>query len=92
MTDTTPLSADDIETFLSTFPQGMGGNMEKYTMYIFDRWGNMSYQTSAWPGGWDGTVQGTSKLCQIDTYVYKIVTLDPNGARHIYVGHVNLIR
>ena len=29
MTDTTPLSADDIETFLSTFPQGMGGLNEK---------------------------------------------------------------
>lgn len=74
------------------FPQGMGVNMERYTMYIFDRWGNMIYQTSAWPGGWDGTTQGTSKVCQVDTYVYKIVTMDPNGARHIYVGQVNLIR
>ena len=74
------------------FPQGIGVNTEKYTMYIFDRWGNMIYQTSTWPGGWDGTVQGTSRLCQVDTYVYKIVTEDPSGTRKQYVGHVNLVR
>lgn len=74
------------------FPQGIGVNPEKFTMYIFDRWGNMIYQTSTWPGGWDGTVQGTSRLCQVDTYVYKIVTEDPNGSRKQYVGHVNLVR
>lgn len=74
------------------FPQGIGVNTEKYTMYIFDRWGNMIYQTSTWPGGWDGTVQNTSRLCQIDTYVYKIVTEDPSGSKRQYIGHVNLVR
>ncbi|GAB4131798.1 MAG: hypothetical protein Fur0041_02510 [Bacteroidia bacterium] len=77
------------ETF---FPQGIGVNPDKFTMYIFDRWGNMIYKTTTWPGGWDGTVQGTGKLCQIDTYVYKISTVDPNGSRRQYIGHVNLIR
>jgi large repetitive protein len=74
------------------FPQGMGINPDKYTMYIFDRWGNMIYQTSQWPGGWDGTVQGTGGVCQVDTYVYKIVTSGPDGNKRQYVGHVNLVR
>lgn len=74
------------------FPQGIGVDPENYNMYIFDRWGNMIYTTNTWPGGWDGTVQGSSTLCQIDTYVYKITTKDPNGARRVYIGHVNLIR
>jgi large repetitive protein len=74
------------------FPQGIGADPENFTMYIFDRWGNLIYQTTAWPGGWDGTVQGTSRLCQIDTYVYKITTMAPDGTRKVYVGHVNLIR
>lgn len=73
------------------FPQGIGIDMEHYTMYIFDRWGNLIYQTSTWPGGWDGTVQGKGE-CQIDTYVYKIATQDNNGNKRMYVGPINLIR
>jgi gliding motility-associated-like protein len=73
------------------FPYGIGLETENFTMYIFDRWGNLIYQTSTWPGGWDGTVQGKGD-CQVDTYVYKITTQDANSAKHVYVGHVNLIR
>jgi len=74
------------------FPQGIGVDPQHYTMIIFDRWGNLIYSTSSWPGGWDGTVQGSSTLCQIDTYVYKITTMDQNGMRKVYIGHVNLMR
>jgi gliding motility-associated-like protein len=74
------------------FPQGIGVNPDKFQMFIFDRWGNTIYKTEVWPGGWDGTVQGTNRLCQIDTYVYKIITTDPEGSRKVYIGHVNLIR
>ncbi len=74
------------------FPQGIGINPDNYEMWIFDRWGNLIYKTNTWPGGWDGTVQGTGRLCQIDTYVWKIVTTNPEGLRQQYVGHVNVVR
>ncbi len=74
------------------FPMGVGVNMDKFTMHVFDRWGNLIFKTETWPGGWDGTVQGTSRPCQQDTYVYKITTMDPEGARQVYIGHINLIR
>ncbi len=73
------------------FPQGIGVDPDHYTMWIFDRWGNLIYQTSVWPGGWDGTVQGKGE-CQIDTYVYKIATQDANRAKRVYIGQINLIR
>lgn len=73
------------------FPQGIGVDPDHYTMWIFDRWGNLIYQTSVWPGGWDGTVQGKGP-CQIDTYVYKIATQDANKSKRVYIGQVNLIR
>jgi gliding motility-associated-like protein len=74
------------------FPLGVGVNPDNFIMYIFDRWGNMIYKTSTWPGGWDGTVQNTSRACQQDTYVYKIATMNPEGTRKVYIGHINLIR
>lgn len=74
------------------FPQGVGVNPDKFSMLIFDRWGNMIYLSDIWPGGWDGTVQGSGRLCPIDTYVYKITTVNPDGSRKVYVGQVNLIR
>jgi gliding motility-associated-like protein len=83
-------NGDGINDFF--FPQGVGVNPAKFVMYIFDRWGNLIYKTETWPGGWDGTVQGTSRLCQQDTYVYKIATVNPEGSRQVYVGHINLIR
>jgi gliding motility-associated-like protein len=83
-------NGDGINDFF--FPQGVGIDPAKFVMYVFDRWGNLIYQTSTWPGGWDGTVQGTSRLCQQDTYVYKITTVNPEGSRQVYVGHINLLR
>jgi gliding motility-associated-like protein len=74
------------------YPQGMGVNPDKYEMMIFDRWGNLLFKTDKWMTGWDGTVQGTSRVCQQDTYVFKIVVSGPDGGRHQYVGHINLIR
>jgi gliding motility-associated-like protein len=74
------------------FPQGVGVNPDNFIMYVFDRWGNLIFKTETWPGGWDGTVQGTSRPCQQDTYVYKIGTVDPEGSKKVYIGHVNLIR
>jgi gliding motility-associated-like protein len=74
------------------YPLGMGVNPEQFSMIIFDRWGNVIYKTDVWPGGWDGTVQGTSQVCQVDTYVYKITTYDPDGSRKVYIGQINLIR
>jgi len=72
-------------------PMGMGADPDHFSMYIFDRWGNTIYQTSTWPGGWDGTVQGTSRRCPVDTYVYKITTMDPEGTRKVYIGKISIV-
>lgn len=73
-------------------PYGIGIDPDRFEMFIFDRWGNLIYQTRDITKGWDGKVQGHPNLSQIDTYVWKITTYDPDGSRRRYVGHVNLIR
>lgn len=41
-----------------------------YEMFIYDKWGNLIFQTSDIEEGWDGTHQG--KPCNPSTYVYVV--------------------
>lgn len=66
------------------------GYVRDFNMMIFDRWGNLIYQTADPGAGWDGTYKG-SKV-QVDTYVYKVRMKDNNGKTSNFVGHVNLVR
>ncbi|MBI3509359.1 MAG: gliding motility-associated C-terminal domain-containing protein [Bacteroidetes bacterium] len=74
------------------YPVCTGIDPAKFQMWIFDRWGNMIYSTTDYAKGWDGKVQGHSDISQEDTYVWKLVTTDMNGATHSLIGSVNLIK
>jgi gliding motility-associated-like protein len=73
-------------------PVGTGIDPEHFEMWIFDRWGNLLFYTDDLQIGWDGKVQGQTIMCQVDTYVYKIVLIDDLGKKHSLIGHVSLIR
>ncbi len=45
--------------------------IDEFTMYIFNRWGEVVFKTHDINSGWDGTING--KPQQIDVYVYKII-------------------
>jgi gliding motility-associated-like protein len=70
---------------------GSGEGIREFTMLIFDRWGNLIFESHDPSVGWDGTRNGGT-LCQIDTYVYRFVIIDVLGEEHKYMGHVNLVR
>ncbi len=70
-------------------PSIMG--VENFTFYIFDRWGELIFESNSIYKGWDGTYKGNK--CQQDTYVWKIAFNDlPTGKGHDYIGRVTLIR
>ncbi|HEU4716548.1 MAG TPA: PKD domain-containing protein, partial [Bacteroidia bacterium] len=72
---------------------GVGQGIDKYEMWVFDRWGNMIYYTSDMSKPWDGTVQGKSgNICQEDVYVWKATVVDVFGKKHKFIGHVSLVR
>ena len=68
-----------------------GFRPSSYHMTIFDRWGELVFESRDPNFGWNGTYG--SKRCQIGTYTWKI-NLDAlqSGETMEYVGHVNLIR
>ena len=60
------------------------------SIVIYDRWGELIFESTDIEKGWDGTFSG--KNCQEDTYVYKISAEDFYGNQKQYSGHINLIR
>ncbi|HTL83469.1 MAG TPA: PKD domain-containing protein [Bacteroidia bacterium] len=73
-------------------PVGDDVDPSDYEMLIFDRWGNLLFSTNSPDQGWDGTVKQSSKLAQIDTYVWKLNFTDHAGFKHKMIGHVSIIK
>ncbi|MCB0395198.1 MAG: PKD domain-containing protein [Flavobacteriales bacterium] len=61
-------------------------------MYIFDRWGNLIYQTTSLTGGWDGTANNGPDPVQEDVYIWLIKAVDCNGEPWKRIGHVSVVR
>ena len=57
---------------------------------IFDRWGEMVFETKDQNIGWDGTFRG--KLLKPDTYDYYLEATCVQGEQKIIKGNVTLIR
>ncbi|MEX2597515.1 MAG: PKD domain-containing protein [Salibacteraceae bacterium] len=72
------------------FPIVSGVSADNYTLSIFNRWGELIFETNDVLRGWDGYYKG--KMCQQDAYVWKIVGEYVNGKKFSKVGDVTLIK
>lgn len=79
--------AFDNEVF---FPLLSGVSGSNYTLSIFNRWGELLFETNNANEGWNGYYRG--KLCQQDVYVWKISGEYVTGERFTKVGDVTLIQ
>ncbi len=80
------------EDGVNDFFTGKGIGIEKFEMWIFDRWGEMIYYSDDITKGWDGKVQAKSGVEKQDVYIWKVKLKDVLGKKHEYVGHVTLLR
>ncbi len=72
--------------------KGIGIDPAHFKLWIFDRWGNLIFETSDLFKGWDGRANGGKDIAQQDVYVWKVATQDYIGHKHQYIGHVSLVR
>jgi gliding motility-associated-like protein len=84
----TPTNDDGINDYFT----GAGIGIDKYEMWIFDRWGAMIYYTDDIKKGWDGRVQGKTAEGKQDVYTWKVKLRDVLGKQHQYIGHVTLLK
>ena len=83
----TPFNKDGLNDVFKPIAFGV----TEYKMYIFDRWGNLIFETNDLDTGWNGTDKGHP--CQIDVYVYKLEYKDMvEYEHHEKVGTVTLVR
>ena len=71
-------------------PIGFGISEVGYSFMIFDRWGELIFETHALSDGWDGTYKG--KLVPNDTFVWRVIFHDLDGVKHEQTGHINALR
>ena len=67
-----------------------GQEIKEFEIWIFNRWGELLYNTKNMNSFWDGTYKGN--LVQIDTYVWKIKYEDYHKNYGNITGHVNVLK
>ncbi|HYG52399.1 MAG TPA: T9SS type B sorting domain-containing protein, partial [Flavobacteriales bacterium] len=65
-------------------------DVRQYLLMIYNRWGEVIWQTDNPLQGWDGTLN--NKRTKVDTYVYKVKYMDRQYMEHVEIGHVTLVR
>jgi gliding motility-associated-like protein len=70
-----------------------GFDPNEYTLYIFNRWGNLVFESHDMDHGWDGTINQRVEQVMDGVYTWKIVAgLKESADTKMFVGHVSLLK
>jgi gliding motility-associated-like protein len=72
-----------------------GFDPQEFVLYIYNRWGELIFESRNVEIGWDGTYgsNGEIEMCQDGTYTWKIeFKVSCWDERRVAIGHVNLLR
>jgi gliding motility-associated-like protein len=88
----TPDKDDYNEVFQPVFTSGFDPN--DFHLLIFNRWGEVVFESFDADRGWDGTYGAASdRIVKDGTYVWKIEFKESmSDKRHTHVGHVNVLK
>ncbi len=79
------------QTFLPIFTSGI--DPYNYQLLIYNRWGEVIFESLNPEFGWDGTFGQQGIQCPVGTYTYMITVKLPSvDERKTITGHLNLIR
>lgn len=88
----TPDNDDYNQYFIPIFTSGF--EPLTYHLTIFNRWGEVMFESYDYEIGWDGTYGvGSTKIVPDGTYTWQITFRETmSDKRHLYRGHVNILR
>lgn len=82
----------DGDQFNNVFkPYFKGINIFDYDMFIYNRWGELIFESHDPAVGWDGTYGG--QLVEQGVYIYQIQTTEENSGKKVaYNGHLTVLK
>ena len=79
------------QVFVPIFSSGV--DQSSYHLSIFDRWGELIFESFDLQVGWDGTYKVNQGMVQDGIYIWKIdFKLKKNDDRRLVTGHVNVLK
>lgn len=72
-----------------TFSPGIIDNVDDYHLMIYNRWGELLFESFDQNVGWDGYYMG--KVAKQDVYVWKVAGVYSNGETFVKTGDVTLL-
>ncbi len=79
------------QVFIPVFTSGI--DIYHYTMYIYNRWGEIIFESNDPKIGWDGSYGVEGKDAEVGVYTYQLFIKIPTfDERKMILGHINLIR
>jgi gliding motility-associated-like protein len=70
----------------------VGYNYKEGYFEVYNRWGELIFESHDFSVGWDGSYKGGQYFVQDGVYVYKVYWVDIKNKRHVEYGHIALIR
>jgi gliding motility-associated-like protein len=80
------------------YPKGNNVDPNNFNMLIYDRWGNLVFNTNKWEvdhsEGWNGTKNNAGTINDVITgvYIYQIQLREIGGYPHLYNGSITLVQ
>lgn len=71
--------------------RGLTDGMKFFSMKIFNRWGEVLFESSDPESGWDGTRSGQSEPVQPGVYIYQVDYADSRGNKYTLSGFATLV-
>ena len=83
------------------YPVGIGVDPKNYHLYIYDRWGELIFESTVYyddimktgeTGKWNGKVRNKGKIVEMGVYAWYVQLKDVLGIDHEYSGTVTVIK
>lgn len=84
--------SDGLNDMLQVFLPPTGVDFSTFNMVIYDRWGELVFQTNDVNVSWTGAKNNSGPIMKQDVYVYKITFKDERKKNYEKMGHISLLR